>query len=1553
MTARRVQVLRVLAGAVVTTALAAGGASAALTAEPVLGVPAEAPVPFGVTSEQGIQTWAYGNQPFQPLSLAGVPFPQRGNTRPPIVVLRTDANGIWQVVDAPRRPDGSFMTGFQPAAAASGARALAAQMTARGGGLLIGADGDAKVLLTRDPGGEFRQIPTPAVASDPAPVVPDPPADPVTPPADPLADDAGATADSPADGGQGDVVATIVTPPDEEGDATPTDTYAPAQDVAAVLRTGESLYADDDSRLPAAPLDDGAHTGVLIAPATPAGTGQDAVLHWDGAAWTREAIELPTGVSDLRVVALAAAAPDNAWLLASSVSADRPFLLFRRELAADAPPHWTLQTDPQGALLGTTASLPAGVAIAARESGQPLTVTARGVWLDGTIRSDGRSGDLTFFYTPGSGADGTGGRVVASWCDATGAAAALCSYPLGADHVEQDYRSYAWDGDGETGTRVISGYGSGVTLRLDGTTFVRVLGPGGGSQQSGAAAFSSPTDGWVGGPLAHITEQPVGEAVESWPVPFRRPLLAIAPEPGRAAGAVDAQALAVGDGGQVARYVPGVGWTPEFLLGGDGSRATPRLRGVAWPRSDLAFAVGDDGAMWRWRGATGLWESDPAAPLNFDAHLNAIAFDPANPDRGYAVGKNGTLLRYDKSWEQEPLPAGLEHAQFTSIAFAGSDALVTYRLADETVSRTVGGLLINRGSGWQIDEQAGALLGTIAVRPPLQRVAGLPDGGAVAAGPDVVIERDGPDAPWRYSQAPLPDALDVAALAAVREGDSVRAVISIEPYTNSNYYQADTPTTPLPPGAPPFVPPPDPLPASGFLLRETASGWRDEQHAGFPLPNATGDNDFPTRPDSVLALLLDGAGQHGWAVGGEPGSILQTSLVGASEQIQTAGVMRYPAEPPPDLRASPVVATPGLAMFAVGGGAQCASACAEVRNAEPGPDRWLTAALQQAGAIAGVRAFLYTGARLAPGVARGPSATRAREFTRYAELLAASPLPVFPAATDSDAGADGSTAAFANAFAAFGAPLGNGSAAAGIADAGRSGTGAGRTYYAFDSTGTEGTVRVLVLDYSAPTLDADQLCWLARGLDAAARVRAPAIVVGARPLAGAGIAADAGTVVGVLAGAVPDDCAGPVGGARASAYLFEANGENRSVSLLAAGASIPSYGSGTLGYTEFVAPNATANLTASGIMMLGVDTDPRRRIDPLTNQAPVSVRLIPTIGELALDATDGTLLRRSEPALFNALARRPRGGMKMRYGDLATPNPYIPIPASCLGAACAAFIAPEYEFSSSRTDIGDFVKQDPASTDEHAVLLGVDDKPIADPSSGLFCPYNEGTTTVTVRTGGIEYSQQVTVDAGSVRRPCGTVPLTDPPAIRAPDTVESDIPPPPPGPGPTPQPRPAGPLAVRLPDPPVVTPPTEPAPPARPRREPVRVPPLGVVPALLLPPFLQQLPNSPFLPPVIQPPPPPAARPSPPSGTSPVSAPVSQSATAPQKQREEEIATDVAHSMVAYRPREHEPLTGYLAGVVLLAAIAGVTIRRSRTPREPELAYSAVAESQRSRRRRR
>ncbi len=160
----------------------------------------------------------------------------------------------------------------------------------------------------------------------------------------------------------------------------------------------------------------------------------------------------------------------------------------------------------------------------------------------------------------------------------------------------------------------------------------------------------------------------------------------------------------------------------------------------------------------------------------------------------------------------------------------------------------------------------------------------------------------------------------------------------------------------------------------------------------------------------------------------------------------------------------------------------------------------------------------------------------------------------------------------------------------------------------------------------------------------------------------------------------------------------------------------------------------------------------------------------------------------------------------------------------------------------------------------------------------------------------------MTVQAGSVRQPCGTVRLKHLPASQ---TASAPVPPP--------APAPAGPVpAASTPPPLVPVPPvplvTSPAP-GRP------IPPSFFVPA----------PTPAALLPFVPLPIPTPARPTPPSGTSAVTSPVE----APEREEEEEEATEsVGNKALAYHAPEHEPSPAYLLGVVILAAFAGASIRR-------------------------
>ncbi len=1426
---------------------------------PVLGSadPAMSLIGAAAAGEPG-EAWGYRQLPLAvgaaEVGSGPVPFGPvlgGGNPRPQLAFLRYTEGSHWRVYATPRDTAGNPYRGPTP-------NRLSARVTREGGGVLVGRDptrpvAEQLVVLHHNPAGPWRALKPP-------------------PP-------------------------TVLLPADGE---------RPAEALAADLGAGPIANAAFD--------EGGGRTGLFFAPTGRSAT--EAIIRYDAgkAEWKREEIALPAGSeTDFQVRAIDATGLGNAWAIAAAADGlNRSFVLLQRTTTPEGV-RWVERglgaprfADRETPSLGIAGLEPIPGAT------QPLTVTANGLWVDLTATIGGVESDLSVYYEIG------GGAISGSWCDAE----AVCDEPLGIRFSRQiGYRSFAWPGSG-FGSRIVTNpldpggneeSNRGTYLRLDGAEFARL--PGGGGNFRAGGAFYSDQGGWLDGPVEISGKAPPAQ-LHPWPVALRAPLTAATTAPGTVAGAATSPALAVGVDGGVARYTPGRGWQREFLLSSSGAVRKPLLRGVAWPEPGHAYAVGDLGAMWQWNASDGLWIADPGVPIGFEGNLTGVAFDPADSSRGFAVGKDGVLLRYGKSWEQDPLPAGFAGRGFTSIAFAGREAIVA--AGDD--------LLVENGAGWQVDASAHALLRSApGAQPYIYAVAGLPDGGAVAAGRDIVIVRDGgPGTPWRFARQPIPGSTAIAA-AAVRAGGSVEAVVSVVPqlvFPPADDLPPPDPTVP-PPILPPFA-----LPGDGYLLRETAGGWEDAQRTSF----AGAGSDRPLKSDAVLALLLDPGGA-GWAVGGWSGHAdangRGTSASGSSAsavraRVRTAAISRFgpgATGAPVAARSAPVPMPAGPVRFALAGNAACEEACADLAPQAIGPDRTLAAALRlvasMRGDAAGPRALLYTGNRVAGGL--GPA-----DGERYAALLGSEPgLPVFPALGSGDVANGSGDDVFEDFFAGFPAPFGFGAAPAGISTAGIPGAvpeAGARTHYAFDSSGPGGTVRVIVIDNSRGSLAASdgfqnplepQLPWLEAVL-ADARARGiPAVVMGNRSLnpnftPRLNVADDGNEVAQALV----------AGGA--SAYLFDRPEENRTMPIPSGAATtIPSFGTGTLGYRSSLsgvvgADSADSLFGDAGVMLFELDAAGR---DPVTNRAPVRVRLVPVIQDLSLEATDGTLLRRSIPALFSGLGRRPLGGDRWGPSSAGSgvpspsgSSPYTVFPPEpCLVAGCADRVAPEYSFTSSDPDIADFVRQDPASSNQRKPFLDQSDKVVTDNSSGLLCPFNAGTTTITVSAGGFSYSDQVTVQAGSVRRPCGTRPLRPDRFKRA--AATGAAPPPPPAP-----PGGSPPIEFTPPAPPPATPAPPPTPP-----NPVQViPPTPPTPVEFVPPIV---PLIAAVPAAILPPPPPAVRPMPPGG-----APARTYQV--EEKREEEAAVEESHAFSRYEAEAEGPtVPPYLLGLVLLAAIGGAVAR--------------------------
>jgi hypothetical protein len=1342
-------------------ARAVASANVAPTPQPVLGTADPGTVLMGAATA-GVpgEAWAYrvlpNDVPPPSLESADATFatPSTGGVTAPgqlVFERATDADPDWTIAETPLGEEGHVYRGMDP-------DRLSARITPHGGGLLVGQDstrvsGKQAAVLAREPGGRFRMLPEP-----PAGVLL----------AAGEADETGESGDTTAE--------TLV---ENEGSGAVAD--------AAVEREGHTE----------------AYFGAL-------GRTRDlGVARWNGEKWTREPIELPAGYTGgFTIVAIAGTSPKNLWLLGEAEAASGlGIVLFERKEVNVGEFRW--EAASLGSSLFAVAETPARDVSKLgplTDRAQPLSVTEKGVWIDGNLQAPGGGSDgydFTLYY------DVAEAKITGSWCDARdGTGTAICEHPLGARFGrDSGYRSFAFEGPGY-GTRIVTNplqpggedtTNMGSYLSFEGTSFTWM--PGAGADNAPGGAFYTPTDGWLEGPVQVTTTQQPARLV-GWPVSARAPFTAVAPAPGSAPGAFNAQALAVGADGVVARYTPGHGWEREFLQTSSGAVSSPTLRAVAWPEPNRAFAVGDLGAMWIWRAETGLWEKDPAAPLDgFQGNLDGIAFDPSEPALGYAVGQSGVLLKYGKSWTQEEeLPSGFQEANFSSVAFAGSEAMVA---AEHD-------LLVNEGSGWKVEPEVHALLASLTSPPQLNVVAGLPNGGAVLAGRDVVLERDSSGAPWHFSEEPIVDETAIAA-APLLEGSKVRALLSVVPEFT---YPPPLILPPVDPNTPPPLIPPNPLAGDGYLLRETAGGWEDEERAGY----AGDSQDKPLKADPIAALDI-GTNGSGWALGGWSGEADDagrgSDASGGSgqavrENVQTAGVYSYAPEGnplgPSGEDSAPIPMQSGVATFAVGGHADCVEPCAALVDEAIAPDRNLSAALGEIAGLStqpnGPRMLLYTGGRETPG--EGPESPA--EANRYAQLMSGGgSLPVYPAlsAGDSEGSED---SAFGAAFADSNAPFGEGGTPAGVSTAnippptGTVRPGA-RTHYAFDSTGPAGTVRVIVIDNSRGSLAASdpyqnpaepQAPWLEEML-ADARARGiPAIVVGSRELnpnlpPALNVATDAAEEAQLMV----------AGGA--SAYLYERPEESRTSQIPSGGAvTIPEFGTGALGYRSAVSDSFTpgqpdALFGTNGYLLVSVEVAKRNLA---TNVAPVGARLIPLVQEVSLDPVDGTLLRRSAPALFTGLGRRPLAGD--RWGPISAssgnPNPpgsdpYAEFPpALCRQSDCSSAIEPEYTFTSSEPEIANFVEQDPNSANLRKPLQNAEGHVIPDPRSSILCAFNAGTTIVTVSAGGLSYSIPVTVQGGSVEQPCGTVPLSPSHFKVAASSVAAVPTAPPPSPAPAPAP---------------------------------------------------------------------------------------------------------------------------------------------------------------------
>jgi hypothetical protein len=1227
------------------------------------------------------------------------------------------------------------------------------------------------------------------------------------------------------------------------------------------------------------------------APVTVQGRLQFATL--DGTTWTSRTAEVPSNYAaspgeqlSLNGADLATAGTGWAIFSATSVngSSKEPLLLSRFTATG-----WTTVSTEVDALDLRGAAFASGSAVV------PTGLYARGgeVWIGALVNLPGGQSPVVVRY------DGANGGTLDAWCGLTVLlTSAGCTGILDADHQAAVPDASFDTAGGELALALDNGFVDVFT----GDDWRRVAAPG--FSAGGSSAFGDPTTGWLAGPTAFGRwSLDKTTALVPWPQANRNPIVAIAQPPGSDGSATSPGAISVGLGGAALKFDPGSGWLVTPLP----PRASHvNLLGVAFADPTHAVAVGQFGTILRWDGTT--WTEDPQTLSITTNQLNAVAFGADGT--GYAVGTFGTILRYDgSSWSTEEPPAEDSGVDITSVTVAGGD-----------VFAVAGGNLIERSSDgtWHRIDPSLLPSDPAPASGDLTLVSGLPDGGVVAAGQSILINRAGPGQPFEY--APQPIEGTAVALAATRDqSGALRSFVSIAPATNASSGVQDA-------GFPP---------GDGELIRQTPDGgWQDLSEAQYPGGALPADG--MVKVDPVLAIAASPDGGGAWAVGGYAGT--PDSADRGSNAILsarptgwlTSSIWRFDTGTqvqPPSIQSGNVTipAQQGTVSFAFFSSALCRASCASALDAQP--DVNLTGAATQIAQFAkqpGGPAFAVLG-----GNARGPidadayaAGNGAADLARLPDLLAPlGSLPLFAAYGPLDAvpTLQNPAQAWDDAFSASPAPFGSAPAPTGIAPV-ASGEPDGNIhrYYAFDATQNGGTLRVVVLDNSAGSLEGTspgQTAWLQTQLADARSKSLPVVVVAALPLR-SNRATDGNDVAAMLANA-------GVLAVFTTNSPFQLNEKYLVPDNAPAGApQIPEYEGASLGYQD---------PSNNGVAWYDVSVD--------TASRQVHVDAIPVVDSLALKPLQGLTVNRSFTLQFQAIARRPVGSLATTTSNDSFPgfDDYVEIPApDCGGRPC---IQPSFRFSSSDPTIGDFVV--PSGPGSRFPQVDSSGHTTSSSTSGLFCAYNTGTTTVSITTGLSTYSLPVTVESGGFGPPCGTVfrpgvnPIvhvqqqssnanaTPPPPPPAPAPVATELPlptfvPPPPPPAPAPLP------------PTVIAPPAVHAPPPAPAPAPAPAPvpaPAPPAPAPAAPPARVPVPEpQPFSPVAVVPPPVPPVQPVPPGGA------VAQApSAAPRKEKARKHASQSAFTI---RPAGADAATWFFAATggsaVLVVAVLGWAVRPGR-----------------------
>lgn len=386
-------------------------------------------------------------------------------------------------------------------------------------------------------------------------------------------------------------------------------------------------------------------------------------------------------------------------------------------------------------------------------------------------------------------------------------------------------------------------------------------------------SMANPVEGWMVGTgsnaisgaalseslaIGHWTQHPNVPAMARWPEPGSNPLEGDALSPD-GSGAV----LAVGGSGELERFAPGFGWVGlnnNFV-------ARSAFHAIAWPAVNSAWAVGNNGDMAHWDGAS--WSGSKMPRLHYDDAFTAlygIAF--ADAGHGWAAGDDGVLLDYAGGWHRNPLSTRLTQQPLYTVVSGGGTGVAAG--ANGTVLDAV-------GSTWSVDGTASALAGAGSPNPAtIFASASLPDGTVVLGGTGgLLLERSRGGQFSRIDTESAAGSLDGTIVALGLSRDSagrLQILASVSPHTTSKYVSGNLATT------------------DGYLMVRDGSGWHDiELNHQLTM---WASSDAAAAHDPVFAIALERTGMKGWAVGGYPALTLDDDNFSSERDTSSGSVYR-------------------------------------------------------------------------------------------------------------------------------------------------------------------------------------------------------------------------------------------------------------------------------------------------------------------------------------------------------------------------------------------------------------------------------------------------------------------------------------------------------------------------------------------------------------------------------------------------------------------------------------------------------------------------------------